>query len=476
MPYVTNPFYSGGREQGQVAMANAMEGLGNIFSGGDPIQQAKMAALGAGHRKDLAAAALDQDELSARANLGDVFSNFTTTGPDGSSAMVPEADFRAATIGALPDLIRAGQGANVRDILSIPGIASGDDDLAAMGSLFLRSMGPNDAFSLGDREGVASRNAANDLNEATAVQSLSNAGGLQKQQLWNEGAMDRLQAMPMSSDELKASTLSSQYSPEELGNVFMTDIVGGVTPRNVVLPAEEGQDPRQTVAIGNMFMDEAGDYQNLPFGSQVFTAQTSGEGPDAALGFGTKGQNMLDEKIINTDAQLMRIDNTIREFETKYQSIPFKASMTVADWSEKLGRELPPEQQAELTEYAQFRRGAMENLNQTIREITGAQLSPGEAVRISQQLPNPGIGLMDGDGPTGFMAKAKDVRRYIKAAQNRALDFRQKGISIITDEIAAQYPLENYLDEGRTSAVPGGPADDVRSLSDEELLQRLNGG
>lgn len=300
MPYVTNPLYTGSQSQNEANAAKIAESLGSIFGGGDPLEMAKVAALGAGHRKDIAAAMLDEDELSARQGLGSVFGGFMTQTPDGTTTMLPEADFRAQTIKALPDLIRAGQGGNVRDILSVPGIASGDENLASMGSLFLRSQGPNDSFSIDDREGVAGRIAQDALNEATAVQQLKNEGDL---------AVERIK--PKTVDQLKAETLAGQYSPETLGSVFLTDQIGNVTPRNVVLPGQEGQPGQQTVAIGNMYQDESGDYKPLPFGSQVFTAQTTGKGPSDALGLTNSVQSSVQKQLLALDS----LDNTVAAIE-----------------------------------------------------------------------------------------------------------------------------------------------------------------
>jgi hypothetical protein len=307
MPYVSNPLYTDSQSRNETNVAKIAESLGSIFGGGDPMEMAKAAALGAGHRKDMAEALLSEDELAARQGLGSVFGSFMTQSPDGATAMLPETDFRAQTIKALPELIRAGQGANVRDILSVPGIASGDDKLASMGSLFLRSQGPNDTFSLDDREGVAGRIAQDALNESTAVQQLKNEGDL---------AVERIK--PKTTDQLKAEILASEFSPESLGEIFLTDQIGDVTPRNVVLPGVDGGPARETTAVGNMYRDETGAYQPIPFGSQVWTAQSTGEGPKNALGLTNSVQTTVQKQILALDS----LDNTVAAIENIATNAP----------------------------------------------------------------------------------------------------------------------------------------------------------
>lgn len=430
MPWQTNPLYTDGDAQGAKNAAVIAQSLGSIFGGGDPMERAKAMALGGGYRKDLAAAALDEDELAARQGLGDVFGKFMTQNPDGTTAMLPEADFRAATIRALPDLIRAGEGANVRDILSIPGIASGDDDLAQMGSLFLRPTGVNDAFSLADREKVAGRNAANDKSRALAVQSLENAGALERERI-----------KPLTIDQQLGNVFATQpldYKTRAMdADVFGTSLDNFRQPDGTVLPVR-----------GGGYRDDAGafvDVTGIEDGSLLSSNAVSGD-TAKALGFGVTANNALGKTILDTDSGLNRLADIKSKLNDKYLTIPFQAEMLGTSLLDKTGMaDIDPESEAQLRDYSQFRRSAVQNLNATIREITGATLSPGEAGRISMQLPNPGLRIFDGDSPIEFKAKLDDAEQYMRAAQARAVDLKTKGIGVITDEVADQYPLENYM-------------------------------
>ena len=98
----------------------------------------------------------------------------------------------------------------------------------------------------------------------------------------------------------------------------------------------------------------------------------------------------------------------------------------------------------------------MQNLNQTIKDITGAAMGVQEAERIIATLPNAGADIFSGDSPTEFEAKLNNAITQTKYALARKQYSLRKGLnwentpldkmpSIINSrgaEIAKQYNLD----------------------------------
>jgi hypothetical protein len=67
------------------------------------------------------------------------------------------------------------------------------------------------------------------------------------------------------------------------------------------------------------------------------------------------------------------------------------------------------EEKQKLSEYTSFKRDSISSLNNYIKDITGAAMSVQEAERLIKGMPNPGMGMFDGDSPTEFKSKMNSV-------------------------------------------------------------------
>lgn len=63
----------------------------------------------------------------------------------------------------------------------------------------------------------------------------------------------------------------------------------------------------------------------------------------------------------------------------------------------------------------------MQNLNQTIKDLTGAAMGVQEADRIIASLPNAGTDIFGGDSPTEFEAKLNNAVKQTKYALARKI-------------------------------------------------------
>jgi hypothetical protein len=170
--------------------------------------------------------------------------------------------------------------------------------------------------------------------------------------------------------------------------------------------------------------------------------------------------NAIEEKQIDAQGALSRLTNIEQSFKPEYLQLGPRAGMAATAMKEFLGAPLSPEQQQQLTGFTEFRRATTDNLNRTIKDITGSAMGVEEAQRIISTMPSAGTGVFDGDSPTQFKTKldgaTKDVRnaliRYTWAKKN-GLDPLKSGIELndvpalvnkrgaeIEAQIKAQYP------------------------------------
>lgn len=285
MPFVTNSSYTGGASRSGEAAQKIAESLGSIFGGGDPAELARASAYGAQSQKDLADAALNEYTLERNQNLGPLYEGLA---PNGQTLGGPDYQQYVQTK-LIPGLLQAQQGGSLKDAIATAAIFSGQDNTAFMGNSLLREMGPDSAVSMGHQEDIAARNATNELTRDLAVQD----------------------AKPLSMDELKARSLSGVRDDAQIGDALFMELLSGVTPRNVSLPGEDGAEGDKTVAIGNMFLDPAGEYKPLPYGSHVWSAQTTGAGPEEALGLTPSVKTLAQKQIMALDS----LDDTIAQIE-----------------------------------------------------------------------------------------------------------------------------------------------------------------
>jgi hypothetical protein len=165
------------------------------------------------------------------------------------------------------------------------------------------------------------------------------------------------------------------------------------------------------------------------------------------------------EKGVLSDADaISRLNNITASYKPEYQKIPYRGAQA---WSAAKDRvlKLPEPEKRQLTDYSKYRQNSLQNLNKTIKDLTGAAMGVQEADRIMASLPNAGTGIFDGDSPTEFEAKldnAVQQTKYALARKNYALKqvIKEKAWEKIdlsdmpsivnkrADEIATAYKLD----------------------------------
>ena len=122
------------------------------------------------------------------------------------------------------------------------------------------------------------------------------------------------------------------------------------------------------------------------------------------------------------------MNNIQFSYRPEYQTIQYRGKQAWGTLKDKYVG-LPEKEKRQLTEYSQYRQNSLQNLNQTIKDITGAAMGVQEAERIIATLPNAGTGIFDGDSPTEFEAKLNNAVQQTKYALARKQYSLRKGLN-----------------------------------------------
>lgn len=137
--------------------------------------------------------------------------------------------------------------------------------------------------------------------------------------------------------------------------------------------------------------------------------------------------NEIEKTRIVDSNRLGQIQRVRAGFKPEFLRIGTRAGMA---WSAIKDRfsELSDDDKAALDEYTTFRADTTDYFNTTIRALTGAALSPGEASRVAATTPVAGEGVFDGDSPTQFKAKMDRSLETIQMALIRENIWRSQGM------------------------------------------------
>ena len=148
--------------------------------------------------------------------------------------------------------------------------------------------------------------------------------------------------------------------------------------------------------------DTAGFSITSPDGTQI---QFGGNVPP-----GTMAQGKIQQKIINSAEAIARTNTVMETFDPEFLTYGAKFNalfkQQIAKWDSS---RLSKDDVLFLTNYATFKASSISHLNRLLNELSGAAVSPTEAIRLKGEVPNPGSGWFDGDDPISFKAKANFI-------------------------------------------------------------------
>lgn len=258
-------------------------------------------------------------------------------------------------------------------------------------------------------------------------------------------------------------------------------LVAGTTAKAKILTTDEANQLGLPTTGGQKYQVDANGKLDLVQGTAVNKPATSIEEYNFYLSQGGKKtyEQFLKEKIPSTNinvntgqlskptagkveegvladaAAITRLNSIQFSYKPEYQNIKFRTGQAWNTLKDKFGA-LPETEKRQLADYSQYKQNSLQNLNQTIKDLTGAAMGVQEAERIIASLPNAGTDIFGGDSPTEFEAKLNNAVKQTKYALARKNYALKKGLnweslpldslpSLINKrgkEIAAQYKLD----------------------------------
>ena len=162
----------------------------------------------------------------------------------------------------------------------------------------------------------------------------------------------------------------------------------------------------------------------------------------AGGGMEKKTRGNLEKSLVAAREGLARLKDIQSKYRPEFQEIPTRLGVAWTGLKARFGSaDVSSEDRRALTEFADYRRTALSNVNLYIKEITGAQMSVQEAARIRKALPDPGEGIFGGDDPITFKAHMDSVMADLEKSVVRFNHYLSKGITD-DEEIARLSPLD----------------------------------
>lgn len=332
----------------------------------------------------------------------------------------------------------------------------------------------------------------------------------------NQVAMAQLQQMKMQTPEFRAGmagkyglqpgtpeynafVLNGTYQPRDPMEGFISEMIkrqtqpqasaapqGGVQPQSFeggvmpggVTPVADTAKPTGTTG-GSLFGGLPPEQKRSMAEMMLLNPKTKAMGEqlikDLEQGqLGKEGRNEVDKKLLASGEGLARLNTIQSGFRPEYMTIENRLGFAWNAAKEKYlgGRaNLNPQQKAELEAFTGFKADALDNVNQYIKEITGAAMTDAEAKRIMAGMPNVGAGVFDGDSPTEFKSKMDAVINRLKLAHarwNYAQKTGQSWTSIGLHQMGSVVQQRTNELQGRYQQQ-GLQGDDLRSAVQRDL-------
>jgi hypothetical protein len=152
----------------------------------------------------------------------------------------------------------------------------------------------------------------------------------------------------------------------------------------------------------------------------------------------TRWITLNDKKIMATTDSFVKMVGLASEYNPEYLTVPFRAKTWWDGVKSKFSEDglggLSETEVAQMGSYYQFARDSVEMLNQYIHDITGAQMSAAEIVRLKAAMPNIGTGIFDGDNPIEFRNKLRAAIEETIVARARYIHYKNQDFNDLDPE------------------------------------------
>lgn len=183
---------------------------------------------------------------------------------------------------------------------------------------------------------------------------------------------------------------------------------------------------------------------------------------------GKTANNQVGEQLLNNSGKIQRLGSIMQTFEPSFQEVPTRITAAWSSLKDKMGVDLSTADKNQLQKISKFKRRAFDDFNVTLKEMSGAAVTPQEYERLKLALPNPGEGIFDGDAPTVFWTKLQDVYRGVRMSQARLMYLKSKGMPTNVESFN-KIPLEDMPSIMRARAAELAKEAKARGVPDDEM-------
>lgn len=141
--------------------------------------------------------------------------------------------------------------------------------------------------------------------------------------------------------------------------------------------------------------------------------------------------NDLQKKVMEADAGISQLETNLANFDAQFATVGGKLKAGGIALGEKLGIKQSGPNKEYLDRFETFRSGALNTINEYIKNITGAAMSNAEADRIRKGMPDPGEKIFDGDSATQYKAKLERVMKELRIKRRKAMYQMRNGFEPI---------------------------------------------
>lgn len=169
---------------------------------------------------------------------------------------------------------------------------------------------------------------------------------------------------------------------------------------------------------------------NIEFDEQGRPKRISqGRGAGGPGGMSKPTQTDVEKKIVEQGDTMASLKAIERMYRPEFQKIGSRMGASWDALKNKAGAELDDEERKNLDAFTQYRAEASQLFSNTLKNLSGAAVTPMEFQRAQAWLPNPGTGVFDGDSPVELEAKRKRFEDFTRRAMIKYNYVRKNGLS-----------------------------------------------
>lgn len=155
---------------------------------------------------------------------------------------------------------------------------------------------------------------------------------------------------------------------------------------------------------------------------------TQGRGAGAG-GMSKPTQTDVEKKLIEHSDTMSSLKAVERMYRPEFQKIGPRWGNLMTSIKDKAGADISADDRKQLESFSKYRAEASQLFSNTLKNLSGAAVTPMEFQRAQAWLPNPGTGLFDGDSPIELESKRQRFEDFTRRALIKYNYIRKNGLS-----------------------------------------------